>query len=761
MKKRRLCVLLAGLIATSLISSCGLDFGGNPNYKYHIYDSDDDEHDGIEDDEEEFDGEEEWVNPFPPLDVEADTEDMSELDPVPAPQEIDRWGFLNAGLDSKINVNGYWLSQEDFYRLVNNLSKTDISTLYQISGDKMIWWPNVDNHMDNYREWGGSCHGMSVTDILVNRGVLTPEAVHAADSLEKTSVDKDPVSAINFYMVQQNLSLSNLEENKVMAMDNYRQLELLEQLGRENKPFLISYTWYENNIDDKLNTVIEPHGHSVVGYSFQWAKLTYEGVKYDRKIEIYDCSEYPDNEGQYDLYFNDNGQWCIPGRKLCSNSNTITLNKWNVVMSNDNAMFGNIQYKIGCLNIVDYRTGETSDAYKENKDHQKTSVETRSDASFTIQCGGNIVSVDNGILDENAFGHGYTISVPSDAAETSAGRITINIPDNQKEYIFDVKDPIDLTFCGGNSRITVNASSPGTVSFDAEKNKIDISCTTSPDLCTVQMVSNDDTAFGVEGCDAVEITNHGSKDISVIQANDGMEIKGTDLSGVSVSGAIEGETAAVESTADLDTIKVGASEDDIVLYGDTDSDGNVDQVIDQTPIPESNEKLTIQDKTVVYTGEDQSIDDAVVEGNVDHIAYLYFTDKDCTKEAVSHADAGTYYVQAFGLKNDYVIRSNVATLTVQKTDPGIKLAKEKVKFKEKSLKKKKRSVMLESAGMSGELTFKKTGGSKNISVSRDGKLTAKKGLKKGKYKINLRVTSADSVNFNSGEAAIKLTVIVK
>ena len=181
-------------------------------------------------------------------------------------------------------------------------------------------------------------------------------------------------------------------------------------------------------------------------------------------------------------------------------------------------------------------------------------------------------------------------------------------------------------------------------------------------------------------------------------------------------------------------------------------------------------KLVLKDKTVTLeaNGTDCRVDPAEISGSDaagltnDDIAYFYYTDKGCTKEAETHNKAGTYYVRAetgSDVNHEPAV-SNVAKLTVapEKVDPepvkpdvktpvmdlpAVKIAKPKaakkaitVKWKKPSKANLKKIKRIE-IQCSTDSKFKKAVKTKLVSSS---KTSAKiKGLKKGKrYYIRVR-----------------------
>lgn len=61
----------------------------------------------------------------------------------------------------------------------------------------------------------------------------------------------------------------------------------------------------------------------------------------------------------------------------------------------------------------------------------------------------------------------------------------------------------------------------------------------------------------------------------------------------------------------------------------------------------------------------------------------------------------------------------------------------------------------------GDVTYKKTSGNSKITVNSKGKITVKKGLKKGKYKIKVKVTAKGNKNYKKAEKTVTLTIQVK
>ena len=96
------------------------------------------------------------------------------------------------------------------------------------------------------------------------------------------------------------------------------------------------------------------------------------------------------------------------------------------------------------------------------------------------------------------------------------------------------------------------------------------------------------------------------------------------------------------------------------------------------------------------------------------------------------------------------------TLTLKAKKPSVKYSK---------LKKKNQTIALKNAisvsKAKGTVTYTKSSGNKKITVSKAGKITVKKGLKKGTYKVKIIVTAAGNSSYKSGSKTVTVTIKVK
>ena len=96
------------------------------------------------------------------------------------------------------------------------------------------------------------------------------------------------------------------------------------------------------------------------------------------------------------------------------------------------------------------------------------------------------------------------------------------------------------------------------------------------------------------------------------------------------------------------------------------------------------------------------------------------------------------------------------TLTAKGKTATVKLA---------NLKKKNQTVAQKNAftvsKAQGKVTYAKASGEKKITVAKNGKITVKKGLKKGTYKVKVKVTAAGNANYKSSIKTVTVTIKVK
>ncbi len=153
---------------------------------------------------------------------------------------------------------------------------------------------------------------------------------------------------------------------------------------------------------------------------------------------------------------------------------------------------------------------------------------------------------------------------------------------------------------------------------------------------------------------------------------------------------------------------------------------------------------------VVSKGPVITMDEQKLSNTYFTIAYV----NNSTKKVLSSfpKTAGTYTVRVLGKAPYYGVDTSVQikvglknTITVKGKTLTIKLKNKAKKTKKKVTYKRTRAMTVKKA--KGTVTYKKVKGSKKITVASNGKVTVKKGLKKGTYKIKVKVTAAGNSRY--------------
>ena len=115
--------------------------------------------------------------------------------------------------------------------------------------------------------------------------------------------------------------------------------------------------------------------------------------------------------------------------------------------------------------------------------------------------------------------------------------------------------------------------------------------------------------------------------------------------------------------------------------------------------------------------------------------------------------------------NKEISRKKVITAKLTKKDNPLKANGKTVSLKFSKLNKKNQSISRKSAitvsNSKGKLSFKKSSGNKKITVSSSGKITVKKGLKKGTYKVKIKVKAAGTSSYKSKTVSVTVKIKVK
>ena len=116
-------------------------------------------------------------------------------------------------------------------------------------------------------------------------------------------------------------------------------------------------------------------------------------------------------------------------------------------------------------------------------------------------------------------------------------------------------------------------------------------------------------------------------------------------------------------------------------------------------------------------------------------------------------------------KGDYYEGTKALTFKINKAANTLSAKGKKPSVKAAKLKKKnqtvKRAKALAVRNAQGAVTYKKTKGNKKITVAKNGKITVKKGLKKGTYKVKIKVTAAGNANYKAKSKTVTISIKIK
>lgn len=185
-------------------------------------------------------------------------------------------------------------------------------------------------------------------------------------------------------------------------------------------------------------------------------------------------------------------------------------------------------------------------------------------------------------------------------------------------------------------------------------------------------------------------------------------------------------------------------------------------------ITKGKSSISLADQGKTYTGKLLAYSGtAKVTGSAGAVTYAYYADAACTQliKSTGVLNAGTYYVKATvaGDANCDGATSAAAKFTIAKAaNPAkVKASTKTVKYS-KAKKKAQKVTSLKVTNAQGKVTYKKSSGNKKLTVDKKtGKVTVKKGTKKGTYKIKVKVSAAGNNNYNAFSKTVTIKVKVK
>ena len=168
-------------------------------------------------------------------------------------------------------------------------------------------------------------------------------------------------------------------------------------------------------------------------------------------------------------------------------------------------------------------------------------------------------------------------------------------------------------------------------------------------------------------------------------------------------------------------------------------------------------------KSLQYTAKAQEL---VTAGTASGGTMQYSLDNKTFGTAIPTAvKAGTYTVYykaaADASHTDSAVQSVKVTIAKAANTITAKAKSKTLSAKAKTKTTIKASKAFTVSNAQGKVTYKKSSGKNKITVASNGKITVKKGLKKGTYTVKVKVTAAGNANYNKATKTVTLKIKVK
>lgn len=606
----------------------------------------------------------------------------------------------------------YSMSDVFFYRLINGLSRAEKE--------------EMKNQMNS--KWEGSCHGIAVTMALASQGVNTDE-INILKTYHQSGAPKDNRGlrdAINFYQLSQSVSWG-VDTHQTWSPERmqpfYREemnlgvflKEFVKEslrASRVHKPFVFSFSVSANK------DLEEGYGHAIVVFGAQ------EKADNKYEIELYDENAAADPEKAK-----------VPITCYVDlTANTIEFED-AIGTTIDNSNYAGFGY-IG----IDDLYGRVA-LNQGGSGH--SSGGGRHDSFLTINSGSQYTIIN----DRGEY-------LKSDGAQFT-GSMTVN--------------DADMIAKGGGDTVRLYVDPYESLSVDDMSSEFEISGEIGDEYYTAS----------VEGADSVTISDgmiNITGDDYTFEAGTSAGVENEDLYKISAQahGSVqlnaENGVISVNSEQPLSDTVITTLGDNTTDYQETTSDtqsitintadgGNDIEIVPAAQTDIANCSVTIDPSEIEYDGYAW-----------EPWVYVYYGTRelvngtDFTVEFADNVNAGTARVIVTG-RGDFT-GTTEATFTITKAANKITKVTASKKIKYAKLKKKTQTFKI-AATVKGKAkkTFKlKTvpkKAKKYIKVSSAGKVTVRKGLKKGTYKIKVQITAAATSNYKKTTATKTIKVIVK
>ena len=509
------------------------------------------------------------------------TEDLSEK-----LKSFNMWSFPNEPRYFGGNENGWYITEEDYNRLLSNLDKSEKKAITNegFLKEKIF---NVDGETGWHAEWEGSCSGMSSIVALIEAGILSSTSFSNATNLSNVPssapLPEKIQSAINYYQFQQRLPVfSDIEEN-FMSKDQVSQLKEMEGLvqAAENngRVALINFGFlkYENGA-----YATEPSYHAIIGYAIERGDFSVvinsNTYKFDRRILTYDPRSSGNNQEHYEnaLYYNET-QWAIPFYNAVSTSNSYSSESLD-----DTALLKSVITDTNYINAIDFVTGKVNC----NFEYQNVYLYTIK-PSFSITSSSGTEKIENKLFNgvNTVSDNGAVVLGTSFETNDIDANVpyTIALPNISESYrLISDTEAIDYSILYKEHYLSALSEQSGTVTFSPdgkvvlETNEVGanyLSLTANDGYCTLPW-------------NTVEILGNDTQELSAEWTDDGVLVTGDNLENVTIVGSNDDDMQEKTFSTDEDKVLISESNNELTVLIDTNNDGIYDTDVNDDHIHE-------------------------------------------------------------------------------------------------------------------------------------------------------------------------------
>ena len=508
----------------------------------------------------------------------------------------DAWGFENSPTAFGNVSEGYYITRNDYNRLTTQLSNVDKEKISFEKTQRKILFSNryttkiqsgynINGNTANHIEWNGSCYGMSVWSCLTKNGTRNIADLNSsAANLHSVAFNAQVESAINYYHRQTSLSSIESVAEQFTKLAQVEQLTRLEEMASKvpdsQTPVLIWFVGYGVNADGSCNTS-DIVAHAVVGYKAEtgfWEKSA-NGVTdtYTKRILIYDCADL-NQQSDRNLYYDEDGAWCIPGWNIRSTSSQTADSKYN------NGKLCLVTTDVSILNAVDYKSGNASLDTLAGSNAQLTAP---SDASYSLKWNGGSVDV-SGISVSNSTGNAQVCAVATPNVttdgQTTETDVTVCLPSAESYTVTSKEENSIFQLDTGNYLASAATKMGSTITFQADGSAAVKA--SKPTEYLISLTAN--KGYYTLPWSTVEVSGEDAAAISAEMSEKGIVVDGDNLTSMTITGSDNENTEKVTISSDANSVLISENNDRIAIWEDKDQDGvyETDITPSTTPVNE-------------------------------------------------------------------------------------------------------------------------------------------------------------------------------